>query len=210
MIKIVRYSRFFFFLLDFCKHKLDWSELTDAEALIPFIFSHLFHRRAFPVPKFFSTNSSTFGMAPSSGRRFSACWATFLLSHVPVSLALNRLRIKCETWAEFQFFFWPLPLRFPLVPQNGVLRQRGENTLKNGTPFDYCYIIKHRPAATAAESTNHKNQRSVLSSHWCHGSGVISAPVHNKAFMKCGLLYYLNWICQMENHGVRVGIGIGL
>lgn len=87
----VSYSLFFYSgrRRHFCKQHLDCSELTAAEALIPVILSHFFHRRAFSVPKFFFTNSSTFGMAPSSAHRFSACWATFLLSQVPVSLVLE-------------------------------------------------------------------------------------------------------------------------
>lgn len=47
------------------------------------------HRRVSPAPKFFSSNSSTSGTAPSSAHRSSACWATFLLSRVPVSLAFE-------------------------------------------------------------------------------------------------------------------------
>lgn len=73
---------------------------------------------------------------------------------------------------------------------NGVLRQRAENiTVRNVTPFHYCYIIKRLLAATSAELTSHnKSQRFILSNDGCRGSGVIFAPVHNKAFLKCRLL----------------------
>lgn len=84
---------------------------------------YFFIRRAFPVQRFFSTNSSMFGMAPSCAPRSSACWATFRLSPVPVSFA-----VSFSTWSAWSFcwslfrqtppYFQPCSL---FEPQPGLL-----------------------------------------------------------------------------------------
>lgn len=71
---------------------------------------YFFIRRAFPVQRFFSTNSSTFGMAPSSARRSSACWVTFRLSPVPVSVAVSFSTWSAWTFCLFVFLSFCLSL----------------------------------------------------------------------------------------------------
>lgn len=59
------------------------------------IFSN---RRAFPVQRFSSINFWMFGTAHYSVRRSSACWATFRLFQVPVSITSTD---HCFLWPSF-------------------------------------------------------------------------------------------------------------
>lgn len=101
------------------------------------------------------------------------------------------------TKAESQCLFLQFPFRLPftlrlqLVPQNEVVRAKCPGSTKK--PIDCRHVIKHCTLlASCYVSRNDKSQANsqyaVVSNGSCHGSGVISAPVHDKAFRKCNML----------------------